>query len=199
MLRGLTGCLFKNDTIVFALQVLLLLCNLCYPVVLPAHLSQHAKVATCTADGLTSSDPIHKKSAGNLSIFANPEKLQFLTGKLISRTITLASSWSQWYLLGIKLIPFFRSGSLKSNKLMPSSSALIPMSICRLQCLFSHSFTAYEWLNRDCDAQIYIGIMSRWTGYKYLWKVYTQKSQKNIPFTIFNGVPTMFTCIARCR
>jgi hypothetical protein len=51
---------------------------------------------------------------------------------------------------------------------MPSSSALIPMSICTLQCLFSHSFTTYEciWLNRDCDVQIYIGITSRWTGYK---------------------------------
>jgi hypothetical protein len=42
---------------------------------------------------------------------------------------------------------------------MPSSSALIPMS-------FSHSFTTYEWLNRDCDAQIDIGITSRWTGYR---------------------------------
>jgi hypothetical protein len=29
----------------------------------------------------------------------------------------------------------------------------------------SHSFTRYEWLNRDCDAQICIGITSRWTGY----------------------------------
>jgi hypothetical protein len=27
---------------------------------------------------------------------------------------------------------------------MPSSSALIPMSIRTLQCLFSHSFTTYE-------------------------------------------------------
>jgi hypothetical protein len=50
---------------------------------------------------------------------------------------------------------------------VPSSSALIPMSICSLQCLFSHSFTTYEWPNRDCDVQIYIGITSRWTGYKY--------------------------------
>jgi hypothetical protein len=49
---------------------------------------------------------------------------------------------------------------------MPSSFALIPMSICTSQCLFSHSFNTYEWLNRDCDAQIYIGITSRWTGYK---------------------------------
>jgi hypothetical protein len=49
--------------------------------------------------------------------------------------------------------------------LVPSSSALIPMSICTLQCLFSHSFTTYEWLNRHCDVQIYIGITSRWTGY----------------------------------
>jgi hypothetical protein len=47
---------------------------------------------------------------------------------------------------------------------MPSSSALIPMSICTLQCLFSHSFTTYEWLNRDCDGQICIGITSKWTG-----------------------------------
>jgi hypothetical protein len=45
--------------------------------------------------------------------------------------------------------------------LMPSSSALIQMSICTLQCLFSHSFTTYERLNRDCDVQIYIGITSR--------------------------------------
>jgi hypothetical protein len=52
-----------------------------------------------------------------------------------------------------------------STGLVPSSSALIPMSICTLQCLFSHSFTTYEWLNRDCDVQIYIGITSRWTGY----------------------------------
>jgi hypothetical protein len=42
--------------------------------------------------------------------------------------------------------------------LMPSSSALIPMSIRTLQCLFSHLFTTYEWLNRDCDVQIDIGI-----------------------------------------
>jgi hypothetical protein len=48
---------------------------------------------------------------------------------------------------------------------MPSSSALIPMSNCTLECLFSHSFTTYEWLNRDCDVQIDIGITSRWTGY----------------------------------
>jgi hypothetical protein len=32
------------------------------------------------------------------------------------------------------------------------------MSIRTLQCLFSHSFTTYLWLNRDCDVQIYIGI-----------------------------------------
>jgi hypothetical protein len=57
-------------------------------------------------------------------------------------------------------------GFHKCKSLMPSSSALIPMSICTLQCLFSHSFTTYEWLNRHCDAQIYIGITSRWTGYK---------------------------------
>jgi hypothetical protein len=51
------------------------------------------------------------------------------------------------------------------SRLVPSSSALIPMSICTLQCLFSHSFTTYEWLNSDYDVQIYIWIMSRWTGY----------------------------------
>jgi hypothetical protein len=44
-------------------------------------------------------------------ILCVPIITQHLTGKLISRTINLASSWSQWYLLGIKLIPFFRSGS----------------------------------------------------------------------------------------
>jgi hypothetical protein len=55
---------------------------------------------------------------------------------------------------------------------VPSSSALIPMSNiwqifvhCKLQCLFSHSFTTYEWLNRDCDVQIYIGITSRFRWY----------------------------------
>jgi hypothetical protein len=51
------------------------------------------------------------------------------------------------------------------SQLVPSSSAIIIMSICTLQCLFSYSFTTYEWLNRDCDVQIYIGITSRWTGY----------------------------------
>jgi hypothetical protein len=59
------------------------------------------------------------------------------------------------------------SGCLQKCKgKVPSSSAPIPMSICTLQCLFSHSFTTYEWLNRDCDGQIYIGITSRWTGYR---------------------------------
>jgi hypothetical protein len=52
-----------------------------------------------------------------------------------------------------------------SGLLIPSSSALILMSICTSQCLFSHSFTTYEWLNRHCNVQIYIGITSRWTGY----------------------------------
>jgi hypothetical protein len=41
---------------------------------------------------------------------------------------------------------------------VPSSSALIPMPICSLQCLFSHSFTTHELLNRDYDVHIYIGI-----------------------------------------
>jgi hypothetical protein len=36
----------------------------------------------------------------------------------------------------------------------PSSSALIPMSICTSQCQFSHSFTTYEWLNRQKDIGI---------------------------------------------
>jgi hypothetical protein len=35
--------------------------------VLPGHLSQHAKAAT--AEGLTFSDPIHKKSARNLNLY----------------------------------------------------------------------------------------------------------------------------------
>jgi hypothetical protein len=38
----------------------------CY-VVLPGHLSQHAKAAA--AEGLTFSDPIHKKSARNLNLY----------------------------------------------------------------------------------------------------------------------------------
>jgi hypothetical protein len=44
--------------------------NFCYCycyVVLPGHLSQHAKAAT--AEGLTFSDPIHKKSARNLDLY----------------------------------------------------------------------------------------------------------------------------------
>jgi hypothetical protein len=31
-----------------------------------------------------------------------------------------------------------------SDILLPSSSALIQMSVCTSQCLFSHSFTTYE-------------------------------------------------------
>jgi hypothetical protein len=53
---------FMLDDFLFALQALFLLCNLCLPsrpVVLPGHLSQHAKVAT--ADGQTSSYSIDKK------------------------------------------------------------------------------------------------------------------------------------------
>jgi hypothetical protein len=51
-------------------QVLLLL------FVLPGHLSQHAKAAT--AEGLTFSDPIHKKSARKLNMYDfchSPKKL----------------------------------------------------------------------------------------------------------------------------
>jgi hypothetical protein len=47
-----------------------------YYVVLPGHLSQHAKVAS--AEGLTFSDPIHKKSARNLNLYDfchSPKKL----------------------------------------------------------------------------------------------------------------------------
>jgi hypothetical protein len=44
---------------------------------------------------------------------------------------------------------------------MPSSSALIPMSICTLQCLFCHSFTTYELLNRDCDVCLFVCLFSR--------------------------------------
>jgi hypothetical protein len=39
------------------------------------------------------------------------------------------------------LLPIFCIGT---RRRVPSSSALIPMSICTLQCLFSHSFTTYE-------------------------------------------------------
>jgi hypothetical protein len=45
-------------------------------VVLPGHLSEHAKAAT--AEGLTFSDPIHKKSARNLNLYNfchSPKKL----------------------------------------------------------------------------------------------------------------------------
>jgi hypothetical protein len=56
----------------------------------------------------------------------------------------------------------------KTFRLMPSSSALIPMSIRTLQCLFSHSFTTYEWLNRNCDVQIDIGIWADELGIKWL-------------------------------
>jgi hypothetical protein len=51
---------------------------------------------------------------------------------------------------------------------MPSSSALIPMSIRTSQCLFSHTFTTYEWLKRDCDAQINIGIWADELGIRCL-------------------------------
>jgi hypothetical protein len=44
---------------------------------------------------------------------------------------------------------------------VPSSSALIPMSIRTSQCLFGHSFTTYEWLNRDYDVQIDIALELR--------------------------------------
>jgi hypothetical protein len=66
---------------------------------------------------------------------------------------------------------------------LPSSSALIPMSICtlQLQCLFSHSFTTYEWLNRDCYVQIYIVITSRWTGNISEEKVWVIKQNSQWP------------------
>jgi hypothetical protein len=57
---------------------------------------------------------------------------------------------------------------------MPSSSALIPMSICSLQCLFCHSFTTDEWLNRDYDVHIYIGIRADELGI-YVIKFYNIK------------------------
>jgi hypothetical protein len=69
-------------------------------------------------------------------------------------------------------------------RLMPSSSALIPMSICTLQCLFSHSFTTYKWLNWDCDVQICIGITSRWAGYKsssFFTKIWMTILVKTLP------------------
>jgi hypothetical protein len=51
---------------------------------------------------------------------------------------------------------------------LPSSSAVIPMSICK--CLFSHSFTTYEWLNRHCEyVQNDIGVKSRWTTNDTPW------------------------------
>jgi hypothetical protein len=85
------------------------------------------------------------------------------SAQLVEKDSSLFCNSQQWAvdskkeLIGAAAISFEKS-------FMPSSSALIPMSICTLQCLFSHSFTTYEWLNRDCDGQIYIGITSRWTG-----------------------------------
>jgi hypothetical protein len=67
----------------------------------------------------------------------------------------------------LKLIAMsnFEFGAVKNqmtvHRPMPSSSARIPMSICASQCLFSHSFITYEWLNRDCDVQIYIALELR--------------------------------------
>jgi hypothetical protein len=89
---------------------------------------------------------------------------------------------------------------------MPSSSALIPMSICTSQCIFSHSFTTYEWLYRDCDAQIYIGITNRWTGYysyrnvniaivlciKNKIKIWTSRCSKDYFIMLVCFAPTMF-------
>jgi hypothetical protein len=56
-----------------------------------------------------------------------------------------------------------------SRLYMPSSSALIPMSIRTSQCVFSHSFTTYEWLKRDCDVQIDIGIRADELGNSKVW------------------------------
>jgi hypothetical protein len=52
-----------------------------YVVLLPGHLSQHAKAAT--AEGLKFSDPIHKKSARNLNLYDFCHSLK----KLAARTV----------------------------------------------------------------------------------------------------------------
>jgi hypothetical protein len=57
--------------------------------------------------------------------------------------------FSSHLLLNRKKFPLvFRKVSIvivvNQTRHIPSSSALIPMSICTLQCLFSHSFTTYE-------------------------------------------------------
>jgi hypothetical protein len=80
--------------------------------------------------------------------------------------------------------------------IMPSSSALIPMSICTLQCLFSHSFTTYEWLNSDCDVQIYIGITSRWTGYKEDTSNFISLQLKSMPSS--SALIPMSSCTLQC-
>jgi hypothetical protein len=41
------------------------------------------------------------------------------------------------------------------------------MSICSSQCVFSHSFTTYEWLNSDYDVQKDIGIRADELGIKH--------------------------------
>jgi hypothetical protein len=78
---------------------------------------------------------------------------------------------------------------------MPSSSALIPMSICTLQYLFSHSFTTYEWLNRHFNVQIDIGIMSRWTGYMSGMKQKSWSNRQSVPRALsqFNWIGVYYS------
>jgi hypothetical protein len=108
-----------------------------------------------------------------------------LTGKLISRTITLASSWSQWFLLGIKLIPFFRSG-LVADLFLVERAVLagieqqnVYVSICRLQPLFT--WPQKIWMLHALT-QTLEGYIS-----KYIYIPYPiQKSRKRIcPYPFF--------------
>jgi hypothetical protein len=60
------------DAFLFGLPIFVIVMS----IVLPGHLSQHAKAAT--AEGLTFSDTIHKKSARNLNLYNfchSPKKL----------------------------------------------------------------------------------------------------------------------------
>jgi hypothetical protein len=59
---------------------------------------------------------------------------------------------------------------------MPSSSALIPMSICTLQCLFSHSFTTYEYTSELRSDELGIDFLR---SYKDLFSRYCPQSHNN--------------------
>jgi hypothetical protein len=108
--------------------------------------------------------------------------LIFKQTKCISCILTLSIIVFLTYQLSLLVVtvPFFGNSTFK---FVPSSSALIPMSICTLQCLLSHSFTTYEWLNRYCDRnyeQMNWVLVSQLQSQKFL----IPKSQDSIDSTL---------------